>query len=114
MIAAAATMARSTEEEELVVVLVTMLNNIRIFLFLFAHIYFSNRSVGSSQATPARRTYSLIDRAPDQRKHMYELVGVSDVTSLHAIRMPRDTFKRLCYLVENLGGLTETKNVDVA
>lgn len=56
----------------------------------------------------------MIDRAPDQRKHMRELVGLSDVTALDTIRINRDTFDRLCYLLENLGGLTPTKNVEVS
>lgn len=100
--AARVTMARCAEEEELVVVLVSILNNIRISLVLFAYMYFLNSNGGNSENMKPRRSYSLTDRVPDQRKHMYDLVGMRDVTSLDAIRMPRDTFKRLCYLVENL------------
>lgn len=45
-------------------------------------------------------------------KHFNELVGVSDVTSLDTTRMNRDTFGCLCYLIEHIGGLTPTKNVE--
>lgn len=76
--------------------------------------YFTSDDERVSEAAPPNRTYCLIDRAPDQRKHMYELVGLSDVTTLDSLRMPRDTFMRLCYLVENIGGLTPTRNVEVA
>lgn len=76
--------------------------------------YFTSDDERVSEAAPSNRTYSLIYRAPNQRKHMYELVGLSDVTTLDSLRMRRDTFRRLCYLVENIGGLTPTRNVEVA
>lgn len=55
----------------------------------------------------------MIARAPDPRKHMHELVGLSDVTTLDTIRMNRDTFGRLCYLLEHFVGLDATWNLEV-
>lgn len=107
-------MAPPEEEEEIIVVVTAILNNIRIALFLFMHMYMNMSHGQTTSASNRNRSYSLIARAPDQMKHMYELVGTSDVTSLDSIRMTRDTFKRLCFLVENLGGLSPTKNVEVA
>lgn len=106
-------MALSADEEEIIVVLVTILSNLRIFLFLFMYLYnqSNTRRITSSRTEPV--TYSMIERAPVLLKHMLELVGLSDVTSLDAIRMPRDTFKRLCYLLEHLGGLKTSRHVEI-
>lgn len=93
--------------------LVTILCNVRTFLFLFMHIYSKMNSENIDSSTSGSTSYSLIERAPDQRKHILELVGVSDVTSLDAIRMNRDTFNRLCYLLEHLGGLTTSRHVEI-
>lgn len=108
-------MPNMMEEEEIVVVLAQIFNSIRLFLVLFMNIYEARRRrrVLLSRTRTSTRTYSLIHRGPDQRKHLNDIVGVSDVTALDSIRMNRDTFGRLCYLLEHLGGLTPTKNVEV-
>lgn len=36
-------------------------------------------------STSRSRSYCLISRAPDQCKHMFDLVGVSNVTALDTI-----------------------------
>lgn len=106
-------MASTSEEEEIVVVLYQLLNSIRIFMVLFMKVYESRRRRRQLLSSNRGRTYSLSSRAPDQRKHLNELVGLSDVTALDNIRMSRDTFGRLCYLLENIGGLSASRNVDV-
>lgn len=106
-------MAITTDEEEIIVILVTILSNLRIFLCLFMYWYNqpNPRRIRSSRTEPI--VYSMIERAPDQRKHMLELVGLSDVTSLDALRMNRDTFKRLCFLLEHFGGLKTSRHVEI-
>lgn len=61
----------------------------------------------------AGQPHSYIERVPDQRKHLRELVEISDVTSVDAIRMNSDTFKRLYFLLENIGSLTVGRHVDI-
>lgn len=107
------TMANTTDEEQIIVVLVMILNNVRIFMILFMYLYNQSTTRRLRSSTTEISSYSMIERAPDQRKHMVELVGLSDVTSLDAIRMNRDTFKRLCYLLEHFGGLTTSRHVDI-
>lgn len=106
-------METTIEEEEIVVVLTQILHSIEIFLVLFMHFYESRRRRRLLLSSYHTRSYSLIGRAPDQRKHMHELVGLSDTTALDTIRMSRDTFGRLFYLLENIGGLTPTRNIEV-
>lgn len=108
-------MAVTVDDEDVIVGLVLILTEVRIFLFLFMVLCNEPTRRCSRLSTYERTTYSLslIESAPDQCKHMLELVGVSDITSLDAIRMNRDTFKPLCYVLENLGGLTRSRHVEV-
>ncbi|KAL0403831.1 UNVERIFIED_CONTAM: hypothetical protein Sradi_2023900 [Sesamum radiatum] len=59
------------------------------------------------------RRYRLKSRIPDQVRNMYRLVGFSDETCLRNLRMDRNAFGRLCYLLEQSGGVKSTKNVSV-
>lgn len=97
-------MALSIDEEEVVVALVLILTNVKIFLFLLMVMYNEPSQHRARLSVSQRNGYSLIERAHDQRKHMVELVGLSDITALDALRMSRDTFKRLCYVLEHRGG----------
>lgn len=75
-----------------------------LFLWMVSYNQPSRPRIRSSPTTNTNTTYRLIKRAPDQRKHILELVGFIDVTSLDAIRMNMDTLKRLCYILEHMGG----------
>ncbi|KAL0385468.1 UNVERIFIED_CONTAM: hypothetical protein Sradi_2941100 [Sesamum radiatum] len=61
-----------------------------------------------------RRHYSLNSRIPIQVGRLFRLVSSSDDTCLQNLRMDRNAFGRLCYLLENSAGLRPTKNVSVA
>lgn len=108
----AVVMAPNVEDKETIILLVLILMKIRIFLFLFMKMYLETQG-GNENSRRTGQSYSLIDRAPDQRRHMRGLVGISDVTCLDNLRMSRDTFNSLCYLVEHIGGLRRAKNVDI-
>ncbi|KAG8390589.1 hypothetical protein BUALT_Bualt01G0099300 [Buddleja alternifolia] len=44
---------------------------------------------------------------------MHDLVNFTDETCINNLRMSRNAFGRLCYLLENNGGLVNTRNVTV-
>ncbi|XP_057793629.1 uncharacterized protein LOC131010223 [Salvia miltiorrhiza] len=57
--------------------------------------------------------FSMIERIPDQNRHMNRLVGVSDVDCLANLRMDRNTFGRLCTLLRESGGLSDGRHIRV-
>ncbi|XP_057809131.1 uncharacterized protein LOC131023606 [Salvia miltiorrhiza] len=57
--------------------------------------------------------FSMIERIPDQNRHMNRLVGVSDVDCLENLRMDRNTFGRLCTLLRESGGLSDGRHIRV-
>ncbi|KAL0462118.1 UNVERIFIED_CONTAM: hypothetical protein Slati_0099400 [Sesamum latifolium] len=71
-----------------------------------------------SRNNPPRRVrtrrYTLNSRIPDQVRNLHRLVSLSDASCLRNLRMDRNAFGRLCYLLEHSGGLTSTKHVTVA
>ncbi|KAL0409591.1 UNVERIFIED_CONTAM: hypothetical protein Sradi_1893500 [Sesamum radiatum] len=60
-----------------------------------------------------RRRYNLNSRIPDQVLRLYRLVSFSDETYLRNLRMDRNAFGHLCYMLEHPGGVKPTKNVSV-
>ncbi|KAL0285455.1 UNVERIFIED_CONTAM: hypothetical protein Sangu_2777600 [Sesamum angustifolium] len=60
-----------------------------------------------------RRRYSLTTRMSDQVGRFYRLVSSSNETCLINLRMDRNAFGRLCYMLEQSGGVKPTKNVSV-
>ncbi|KAL0386126.1 UNVERIFIED_CONTAM: hypothetical protein Sradi_3006900 [Sesamum radiatum] len=59
------------------------------------------------------RRYNLNSRIPDQVRRLYRLVSFRDETYLRNLRMDRNAFGRLFYMLEHLGGVKPTKNVSV-
>ncbi|KAL0361754.1 UNVERIFIED_CONTAM: hypothetical protein Sradi_3859900 [Sesamum radiatum] len=59
-------------------------------------------------------SYNLKTRIPDQVKNLRCLTGTgSGDACLNNLRMSVDAFCRLCYLLEQLGGLKATRNVPI-
>ncbi|KAL0423932.1 UNVERIFIED_CONTAM: hypothetical protein Sradi_0928000 [Sesamum radiatum] len=50
---------------------------------------------------------------PDQVGRLYRLVSSNDETCLRNLHMDRNAFGRLCYMLEQSGGVRPTKNVSV-
>lgn len=101
------------EDEQAVVVVNTILIQIRIFLFMFLRVYSSIRRRRIRKFRRHNPAYSLTGKQCHQFRHMNQLVGINDTTCTNNLRMPMDTFRRLCYLLENVGGLSPSKNVSV-
>ncbi|KAL8532950.1 hypothetical protein ACS0TY_009274 [Phlomoides rotata] len=60
-----------------------------------------------------QRRWCLLDRIPRQIRNMNELVELSDEVCKDMLRMDRLAFSRLCNLLQDLGGLTNSKYVNV-
>ncbi|KAK4383716.1 hypothetical protein Sango_2749900 [Sesamum angolense] len=73
--------------------------------------YIKTRTTSSGRFR--RRRYSLTTRMPDQVGRLYMLVSSNDETCLRNLRMDRNAFGRLCYMLEQSGGVRPTKNVFV-
>lgn len=92
-----------------VVVVQAIMDQIKIFMILFLYIH----ELSSRTRRSGNSSYFLKAKVPSQLRHLHELVGLSDFTCVNNLRMSRDTFSRLVFLVENLGGLRPSRNVSV-
>ncbi|KAG8363805.1 hypothetical protein BUALT_Bualt19G0060500 [Buddleja alternifolia] len=59
-------------------------------------------------------TYSMKFKIQKQLEHMHDLVSFDDETCIDNLRMSRNAFGHLCYILANGGGLENTKNVTVS
>ncbi|KAL0319841.1 UNVERIFIED_CONTAM: hypothetical protein Sradi_5245600 [Sesamum radiatum] len=58
--------------------------------------------------------YTVNSGIPYQIKNLHRLVSLSDSSCLRNLRMDRNAFGRLCYILEHSGGLTTTKHVTMS
>ncbi|KAG8379102.1 hypothetical protein BUALT_Bualt07G0053200 [Buddleja alternifolia] len=82
-------MDASTEHQELFVILQEIIWEITFVLMTFYREYRSYRSLAY-------------------------LISISDDSCIKNLRMSRNAFERLCFLLENVGGLSSNKNVQVS
>ncbi|KAL8458040.1 hypothetical protein ACS0TY_035787 [Phlomoides rotata] len=68
----------------------------------------------SSRRSCLGRTYSLRSKVPHQIEKLHYLIDHHDDTCKDHLRMNTDCFNRLCYLLRNLGGLRDTRNVSIS
>lgn len=59
------------------------------------------------------RRYNMIDRIPNQVDYMRRLIYLSDRDCDANLRMSKNTFSRLCYLMEHIGGLVHSRYVSI-
>ncbi|KAL8470222.1 hypothetical protein ACS0TY_032907 [Phlomoides rotata] len=59
------------------------------------------------------RRYRMADRIPQQIEHMSGLVGMSDTDCFDNLRLNREAFNRLCYLLRHMWGLVDGRYVTV-
>ncbi|XP_011101998.1 uncharacterized protein LOC105180029 [Sesamum indicum] len=55
----------------------------------------------------------MSSRIPDQIHYLHRLVSIFDESCLRNLRMDRNAFGRLCYVLQYSGGMTPTKNLSV-
>ncbi|XP_012850480.1 PREDICTED: uncharacterized protein LOC105970216 [Erythranthe guttata] len=106
-------MEANNKEEAVVVLACNIVEQMKKLMFMFTQLvrlvrrrHFRNRRGGV-------RSYSLKSKIPNQIRHLSNIVSWSDTICRNNLRMNTDTFSRLCYLLENVGGLVATRNVSV-
>lgn len=96
------------------IVLATILIEIRIFVVMFWFLYIHSRRRHLLPNFGSRKTrYSMTTKTPYQINHIRDIIGVSDDICRNNLRMPINTFQRLCFLLENVGGLSPNKHITV-
>lgn len=61
----------------------------------------------------APASYTMTQRINGQLTHLHRIVGRGDVHCVVNLRMNRNAFGRLCYLLSNVGGLVDSRYVRV-
>ncbi|KAH6821233.1 hypothetical protein C2S53_008053 [Perilla frutescens var. hirtella] len=105
-------MDTNTDQQQNFLVIHEVVQNVRVFIFFMNYLYLRmRRRVMSGDDRTIR--YSLKEKVSKQLEHMHNLVNLDDVTCLDHLQMNRNTFGRLCFLLENVGGLVPTRHVQV-
>ncbi|XP_073132709.1 uncharacterized protein [Henckelia pumila] len=58
-------------------------------------------------------SYSMTDRINAQMSHLHRIIDAGDVQCVINLRMNRNAFGRLCYLLTNVGGIVDSRYVRV-
>lgn len=99
------------------ILLFVMLHQIMCRSFLILSILSRHRQkIRSKRLREPRRTptsYSMTQRINAQMNHLHRIIEIGDVQCVLNLRMNRNAFARLCYLLTHVGGLVESKYVRV-
>ncbi|KAL8497505.1 hypothetical protein ACS0TY_021002 [Phlomoides rotata] len=80
-------------------------------------VFFYMLSINNSRRVRRRvvyaQPYGMLSRIPDQVLHMSRLFLDSDVDCISNLRMVRNSFERLCFLMRELGGLVDRRYISV-
>ncbi|KAL8457605.1 hypothetical protein ACS0TY_035461 [Phlomoides rotata] len=107
---------KKLSRDEQRVVVITQLINICVGIIGMMNIFISQfffEDLESADIIHHPIRYSLISRVPKQIKNLHNVVGISDVECLNQLRMTRDVFSRLCFVLQNSGGLKASRNTSV-
>ncbi|KAG8367418.1 hypothetical protein BUALT_Bualt16G0069800 [Buddleja alternifolia] len=103
----------STEHEEILILLEEIISEIRFFLLAFYWAY-RRRYRGRCRFQRVRKfAYSLTSTVPKQIEHMHDLISFTNDACKNNLRLDRNAFGRLCFLLQNVGGLVPTRNVQI-
>ncbi|KAG8372448.1 hypothetical protein BUALT_Bualt12G0067300 [Buddleja alternifolia] len=106
-------MDECTEHEELFVLLEEILSHSQILLLALYRVYRARKRRRILLDHVGHRTYSLTVRVPKQLEILHDIISYTEEIYVDYLRMDRNAFGRLCYLLENVGGLISTKNVQI-
>ncbi|XP_073034997.1 uncharacterized protein [Primulina eburnea] len=56
-------------------------------------------------------SYNMKERIPVQMNHLHRIIDIGDVQCVLNLRMNRNAFVRLCYLLTHVGGIVESRYV---
>ncbi|KAL0413108.1 UNVERIFIED_CONTAM: hypothetical protein Sradi_1512500 [Sesamum radiatum] len=88
--------------------------DIVVGLFILLYIIHMLMSRNNRPRRVRTRRYTVNSRISYQIKNLHRLVSLSDSSCLRNLRMDRNAFGRLCYILEHSGGLTTTKHVTMS
>ncbi|KAL2240875.1 UNVERIFIED_CONTAM: hypothetical protein Sindi_0728700 [Sesamum indicum] len=106
---------RSFEKVTLGIIIVQqIIDELAVAMTIFS--YVTKHLAGGN---PTRRLcgpsrYVMSTRIPDQIHHIHRLVSISDESCLCNLRMDRNAFGRLCYMLQYSGDMTSTKSLSAA
>ncbi|KAG8382613.1 hypothetical protein BUALT_Bualt05G0095700 [Buddleja alternifolia] len=104
----------STEHQAIFLLLQEIVSEFNFILLAFYREYWDRKRHRCSTQVPNRLTYSLKSKILKQIEYMHDLISYNDETCINNLRMSRNGFGRLCFILENVGGLSPTKNVLVS
>ncbi|KAG8382550.1 hypothetical protein BUALT_Bualt05G0089000 [Buddleja alternifolia] len=84
-----------------------------LFFFNLVIALLQDERFGNRRRTERVVRYVMADRIPDQVSHMRRIVEYSDTSCINNLRMNRNAFGRLCYLLEHVGGLIDSRHVNI-
>ncbi|KAL8504180.1 hypothetical protein ACS0TY_022783 [Phlomoides rotata] len=94
----------------LIIELMNEVNSFVVFMS-FGYLFLRRRTI---QSRRLQGNYSLRSKVTRQLDRLHFLINYNDETCKDHIRMNSDCFNRLCFLLQNLGGLSSTRNVSIS
>ncbi|KAI3458690.1 hypothetical protein Pfo_015353 [Paulownia fortunei] len=58
--------------------------------------------------------YRLTHQVPKQIEHLCDLININDETCINNMQMDKNTFARLCFLLENVDGLVHIRHIQIS
>ncbi|KAG8387483.1 hypothetical protein BUALT_Bualt02G0025900 [Buddleja alternifolia] len=103
-----------TEHQQLFVLLQEIISDIKFILMALNHHHRARLQHRNATEVVIRQTYSLNGKMQKQIEHLHDIASYNDQTCINNLRMSRNAFGRLCFILESAGGLVNTKNVQVS
>lgn len=90
-----------------------LMGELNMLIMLMTYKYLGMRRLRKRRNLIGHR-YSMRHKVTRQLDHLHYIVSFSDETCRDHLRMTRDCFNRLCFLLENVGGLSPTRHVTIS
>lgn len=85
---------------------------VKLFVIIMTYDYLKLHNK-SRRGKNCSARYDIKEKVTRQLEHMHYLINYNDESYKNNLRMNWDCFNRLCYLLQNLGGLTLTRHVTI-
>ncbi|KAG8368382.1 hypothetical protein BUALT_Bualt15G0039700 [Buddleja alternifolia] len=107
-------MGLSTEHQEIIVVVEAIVSQIKFFLMASFWFFWARNRRRCIRERGIRKRYSMKARLPKQIEHLRDIISMNDEACINNLRMSRNSFGRLCLILQDVGGLVNTKHVSVS
>ncbi|KAI3447016.1 hypothetical protein Pfo_003681 [Paulownia fortunei] len=95
----------STNSDEILLTLQEIVSESVTFLTMLFEYFRRHKHGRVDYQRRVHKQYNMVSRIPKQVYHLRDLIQISDTDCLNNLRMSRNTFGRLCYILQNVGGL---------